>query len=59
MLANLEATTLLIPQYELGQKAVSLLAQKIERPTPRQPTTRIPFGFAEGRSCVPPTDVRR
>jgi DNA-binding LacI/PurR family transcriptional regulator len=50
-LAN--ATTFQIPLYEMGVRAVRMLAERLERDAPPQPVT-LPCDFVAGHTVGPP-----
>lgn len=47
-------TTMLTPEYELGQQAVELLMERIINPGSSLPPRALKFKLAEGNSCAPP-----
>jgi LacI family transcriptional regulator len=51
---GLAVTTLILPEYTLGQQAVGCLIEKMADPTRSLAPQTVPLGFIEGVSCAPP-----
>jgi LacI family transcriptional regulator len=56
---GMTATTVLVPQGELGGAAVEMLQEKMSRPSAALPPRAVAFGFEPGETCAPPPDDRR
>jgi LacI family transcriptional regulator len=47
-------TTMIVPNYGVGQVGVEMLLRRIEEPSLRLEPRAVPFALDEGRSCAPP-----
>lgn len=52
---EINVTTLLVPEPEVGAAAVQMLLAKIADDSQEQEPRAIPFGFEAGATCVPPS----
>lgn len=53
--AGTEISALLVPEFEIGQRATQMLLQKIEAPQQAMPPQRLQFGFQDGATLAPPS----
>jgi DNA-binding LacI/PurR family transcriptional regulator len=48
-----QLTTMVTPEYEMGQRMVQAIFDKIKKPDTLLPSTVVPFGFDSGQTCGP------